>query len=425
MGLAIGLSPINSSAIRRMIMANLLVVIIVISVFALGVYFFSSARIFADERQRLTLFNASLVSSIDPGENEPDLLSATRSEPTAIPLAHMNVQWYSVDGRLLMELGALKVGCPFIRDSGFVTQREPNALLLTTPAVVRKKLFGYIRTGESLDACKREVRHLIAGLSAGILLSLLVSAVGILWLTKVSLAPLEEAHLKLRRFTDDASHELRGPLMAIKSNLALVLRRAENLEPAYQSNLVTAQNAVDQMTHLTNGLLLLAMAGKTQQRAEGMPVELRELLNEVVSEHRLQSEDKKIGISCEFADGVIVYGAPEQLKGIFGNLLANALAYTPENGAVEISLALLGTNAVVRLSDNGIGISAADIPKIFDRFWRADRARHYSSTGAGLGLSIAHSFVQQLGGTIKVQSEIGSGTTFIVTLPATNTAKRD
>jgi two-component system, OmpR family, manganese sensing sensor histidine kinase len=425
MGLAIGLSPINNNAVRRMVAANLLVVIVVISVFASGVYFFSSARMFADERQRLTLFNGSLVSSIDPGENEPDLLSATRSEPTTIPLSHMNVQWYSVDGRLLMELGALKVVCPFIRDSGFVTQKEPNALLLTTPAVVRKKLFGYIRTGESLDACKREVQHLIGGLSVGILLSLLVSAIGILWLTKISLAPVEEAYLKLRRFTDDASHELRSPLMAVKSNLELVLRRAENLEPVYQSSLVTAQNAVDQMTQLTNGLLLLAMAEKTQQRPEGIAIDLRELLKEVVSEHQLQAVEKKIRISCEFANGVMVFGVPEQLKSVFGNLLANALAYTPENGAVEISLALTGTNALVRVSDNGIGISAADLPKIFDRFWRADRARHYSASGAGLGLSIAHTFVQQLGGAIKVQSKIGGGTTFVVTLPVASMARKD
>jgi signal transduction histidine kinase len=214
--------------------------------------------------------------------------------------------------------------------------------------------------------------------------------------------------------------------MAIKSNLALVQRRAENLEPRYQTSLATAQNAVDQMTRLTEALLLLATAGNKAEVPGVGSIDVGALLNELVSDHQIQAEAKEIKITCHIAGGAaMVRGLREQLNSIFGNILSNAINYTPEHGEVEVSLASVGSDAVVRISDTGMGISAADLPRIFDRFWRADRARHHASSGAGLGLSIAHTFVQQLGGKINVQSKTGSGSTFIVTLPLLGGALKD
>src|SRR5271167_2578720 len=182
MDLDIGLNPINSKTIRRMIMSNLLVIILVLLVFSLGVYLFSTGQASVEERDRLQLFNGSMVSSIDPGENEPDLLSATRSEPTTVPLKDMNIEWYSPEGKFLMELGSLNLVPPFRKDAGFELQKQPHALILTTPAIVRGRLYGYIRTGESLARWDSELGRLLKGLMVGVLVSLVVITAGSLWL---------------------------------------------------------------------------------------------------------------------------------------------------------------------------------------------------------------------------------------------------
>jgi OmpR-family two-component system manganese-sensing sensor histidine kinase len=417
MDLDIGLNPINSQTIRRMITSNLIVIILVLLVFSLGVYLFSMNEANDEERDRLILFNGSMVSSIDPGEYEPDLLSATRSEPTTVPLNDMNIEWYSPEGKFLMELGALKLVPPFRKDAGFELQAKPHALILTTPAVVRGKLYGYVRTGESLGRWDAELVRLLKGLLAGILVSLVVIGVGSLWLTRQSLRPIEQAYFRMRRFTDDASHELRSPLMAVKSNIELVLKRAVNLEPEYQNNLVIVQNAVDQMSNLTEELLHLATADQDQLSAERSVVDLHELLEGVISENHAKAEEKKIAISRKFKEEALVQGSRQDLRGIFSNILRNALTYTPENGKVEVEVSQLNGSAIARITDNGIGIASSDIPRVFDRFWRADKARDQSG-GAGLGLAIASRLVRRNGGEIRVDSTLGKGSTFTVTLPA-------
>jgi OmpR-family two-component system manganese-sensing sensor histidine kinase len=422
MALDIGLNPVNSKTIRRMILANLLVIISVLLVFSLFVYLYSVGEAFAEERDRLELFNGSMVSSIDPGENEPDLLSATRSEPTTLPLHEMNIEWYSPGGKLLMELGSLVLVPPFRKDAGFESQSRPRAMLLTSPAIVRGKLYGYIRTGESLTKLDAESGRLLKGLSVGVLLSLVASGLGTLWLTGQSLKPIEQAYLRLRRFTDDASHELRSPLMAIKSNIELVLKRAQKLEPEFQRSLVVVQSAVDEMTQLTNDLLLLATSEHNRASAEPETIDLAELLEDVKSENQSKAEEKSIQITRVCERQVRIEGNRQELRGVFGNVLRNALNYTPENGKVDIEITVNEHNAIVRISDNGIGIAANDIPKVFDRFWRADRSREHNTSGAGLGLSIADRFVRRHGGAIRVESTVGQGSSFVVTLPGATTS---
>jgi two-component system, OmpR family, manganese sensing sensor histidine kinase len=417
MDLDIGLNPINSQTIRRMITSNLIVIILVLLVFSLGVYLFSMNEANDEERDRLILFNGSMVSSIDPGENEPDLLSATRSEPTTVPLGDMNVEWYSPEGKFLMQLGALKLVPPFRKDAQFELQVKPHALILTTPAVVRGRLYGYVRTGESLGRWDAELIRLLKGLLAGILVSLVVIGVGSLWLTRQSLRPIEQAYFRMRRFTDDASHELRSPLMAVKSNIELVLKRAVNLEPEYQNNLVIVQNAVDQMSNLTEELLHLATADQELLSADRGIVDLHELLEGVITENQAKAEEKKIAISRQFKEEVLVKGSRQDLRGVFSNILRNALTYTPENGKVEVEISQLNGSAIARITDNGIGIASSDLPRVFDRFWRADKARDQSG-GAGLGLAIASRLARRNGGEIRVDSTLGKGSTFTVTLPA-------
>ena len=404
----------------RLIARSLVVFVFVLGFFCVAVYVFYSAHSMEDARDRLNLFNASLVSSIDPGEDEPDLVSKWRSEPTTVPLSHMAVQWYSIDGRLLKELGSVKIKSRFSPTDSFELQNEPHALILTTPALVRGKLMGFIKSGQSLNGFDRQLKRLSIGLSIGAMLSFLVSGAGVLWLTRQALMPLEEAHSRLQRFTNDASHELRSPLMAIQSNVGLVLKRSEKLEPVYRERLTTVQEAVRQMTALSDNLLMLA----SENSSSGAPisskfetVDLAIVIEEILSLERARCDEKGITLNASLAQDAMVSGVRESLKRLFANIVSNAIVYTKANGAITISMQRDKSSVTTKITDTGIGIAKADQEQIFQRFWRAERARSFSSGGAGLGLSIVQKVAMQHGGTVLVASELGEGSTFTVLLP--------
>jgi signal transduction histidine kinase len=417
MALDTALSPINNKAIRRLIAANLLVFVVVLLTFCAGVYFFSAAKLHGDLKQRLAMFNGSLIASIDPDEIEPDIFESTRTGQTALPLERMKLEWYSKDGKILKEKGSLPAKIPFSAIASYQQQDDPTALALTTPAIVRGQLMGFMRTFESYAEADRELARLQTGLAVGVVIAFAVSALGILWLTQLSLKPLDEAFLKLKRFTDHASHELRTPLTAIQTNIDFVLKRSEGIEPTYREKLVTVQNTAKQMTVLTNELLLLARADRKESPAAMTPVNIGQLSEEVFEMVRPLAGQKSIELALEQKKSPVVKGNREELRSILNNILQNAIEYTPTRGKVVVTIDEHDGNALVEVSDTGIGIAAGDIDKIFDRFWRADRARTARAGGAGLGLSIAKTFAEQHQGDIAVKSMLDEGSIFTVRIP--------
>ena len=167
MALDTDLSPIDNNLLRKLITDNLLVFILVLLVLCGCVYGFVSVQAYADQKQELSLFCGSLISSIDPGELEPDILSATRSEPTTIPLKEFQIEWYSTQGKRLYSLGGLKLSIPFNKHAEYEKQEEPRALTLTRAAVLRGTLMGYVRVGQSLAQVDEECERLLTGLVAG------------------------------------------------------------------------------------------------------------------------------------------------------------------------------------------------------------------------------------------------------------------
>lgn len=379
-----GSSPIDKMLLRRLFSANLVVFVVVLFVFSLCVFGFAYREATRELRDTMSLFCGSLISSIDPGELEPDLLNATRSEPTSIPLNEMQVEWYSPQGKLLYKLGALKLKLPFDKDAHFEKQSEPPALCLTRPAVLRGKLMGYVRVAQSLDDFDRECARLLGGLAVGILGSSIVSAVGIFWLTQQSLKSTEEAFLRLKRFTDDASHEFGTPLMAMKSNLALVLKRSPSLSDEDRERLGIVDTAIDDMKELANGLLLLARSDVEQERDYGQILDLSDLAEKSVRTFSAFAEEKKISLSAQCSPGLFVKGNVTDLERMIDNVGKNAIQYTPEHGAVTLKVSRVGDKIELKVEDTGIGIAPGDLPKLFDRFWRGDRARTYRFGGTGL-----------------------------------------
>jgi len=242
------------------------------------------------------------------------------------------------------------------------------------------------------------------------------------------LTSIEGSTTVQRRFIADASHELRAPLTTIQGNLAFLLRYIEEIPPAERHTMLAdAHREPLRLASLVDELLLLARAdagmGRSLHPTQPAPiVEVDRTLLKLVRQmrQRLSIEGAAVKIEIGIIEPVRVRGDEESIRRIMVILLDNAIKYTrPEEGRDEgkitVALQRAGSEAVVRVSDTGIGIEAKDLPHIFERFYRADLAR--SREGTGLGLAIAHTLVEQLNGHLSASSTPGAGSTFRVSLP--------
>jgi heavy metal sensor kinase len=227
---------------------------------------------------------------------------------------------------------------------------------------------------------------------------------------------LERSFAEVRRFTADASHELRTPLTAIRTEAEVALDRPLTVE-AHQQLLGSILEECERLTRLTDQLLALSREDAGPARPTREPIDLTSLLDGVVETMRPLAEAKGLHLYLTRESGVQVYGEETRLREVFYNLLDNAIKYTPEGGKVEVELSRQGQAAVVRLRDTGIGIPEEHLPRVFDRFYRVDKARSREQGGTGLGLSIAQAIVTAHGGRIDLASAPGQGTTCTVTLP--------
>jgi two-component system, OmpR family, sensor kinase len=227
------------------------------------------------------------------------------------------------------------------------------------------------------------------------------------------LASLERAFERQRQFVADASHELRGPLMVIRGNLNLLAK-----EPGVDERKEAVRDAeeeADRVSRLVADLLFLAEMDATEV-VDRRPVALGDVLVEVVQRARLADGGSHIFEVREPAP-VTLMGDRERLVQLLWNLVENALKYTPAGGRVLLETSAAADSVLIEVSDPGIGIAEADLPHIFDRFYRADRARTRGDGGTGLGLAIAKHIAELHGGDITVRSKVGSGSTFTVVLP--------
>jgi heavy metal sensor kinase len=230
------------------------------------------------------------------------------------------------------------------------------------------------------------------------------------------LARLEGAFAQMRQFSADAAHELRTPLAVLRCGMEVVTARARSVEE-YQEALGAAIEEVSRLSRVVDNLFTLARADAGSQEFTWKSVDLRELLHEVYEQAELMAETKGLRISLHTDGEVLVQGDCLRLKQLFLNLVDNAVKYTSAGGSIHLTIEREGQWAKVVVEDSGIGIPPEALPHIFARFYRVDQARSLSDTGGGLGLSICQWVAQTHGGKITVQSRVGSGSTFIVSLP--------
>lgn len=330
---------------------------------------------------------------------------------------------------------------------------ESRLRVFTAPLPVGPQIVGVIQVAASLYEMDATLQRLAYVLAGGIGLALLVAAIIGAFLARAALQPIDDiTRTALRitrtddlsrrlervwpqdevgrlaatfnemlarienlfhtqqRFIADVSHELRTPLTTIRGNVDL-LRRLNRID---QDSLAAIEDEADRMARLVADLLLLAQAD-AGVKLEKKPVELDTLLLEVYRQARLLADEVRVTLGHE--DQAVVLGDADRLKQLLLNLVENALKYTPPGGEVTLSLHRGDGWVRVAVADTGVGIPAQDLPHIFERFYRVDKARSRERGGTGLGLSIAQWIAQAHGGRIEVESEVGKGSTFTVWLP--------
>ena len=233
------------------------------------------------------------------------------------------------------------------------------------------------------------------------------------------LSRLEVSFAALRRFTADASHELKTPLAVLRVDV----ERAMHHRTTRDDRLVALEESLQEVTRmsdLVDSLLTLARADEGRFELVNEPVHIEPLLRDVYETATILGESHGLSISMPGIVDAVVMGERIRLRQLLLNLITNAIKYTPRGGRVELSSTMRGTHEIaVAVRDTGIGISATDLPHIFDRFWRADRARSRGGerSGFGLGLAISQYIAHAHGGLLIAQSRLGRGTLFTVVLP--------
>jgi signal transduction histidine kinase len=231
------------------------------------------------------------------------------------------------------------------------------------------------------------------------------------------IARLEAAFRKISRFTADASHELRTPLAVMRTTAEVALR-AGDVEAESRSALEQILVEIERTSHLVENLLLIARADSGDARLNKHPVDIVAAVDEACSQASVLARVKGIRFETRLpAKSLFVTGDRDALRRLFLILLDNAVKYTPAGGEFEVSLAEGEGYVIGAVKDTGIGIAREDLPFIFDRFYRVDRARSREQGGAGLGLAIGRWITEAHGGSITVQSELNRGSLFKVQIP--------
>ncbi len=379
---------------RRLGRAYLIAFAAVLLVFALVVHAAFAVAADRDQRGRLAglLAVGSAAFELRHGKPKVDIDGAPVADPRTERIA-----WRDRRGGLLASEGFAALGVP-VR-----AQSESGSLGTVTVAI-------------SLERDRADLLRLDAGLAAGFVLALIVAGFGGRRLAAQAIARIVATMRTLQDFTADAAHELRGPLAALQSNADASLRDPAEMTADHARRLRAIASTAQSMTRTVDDLLLIARAGKPLER-ELFAIALESRIDALVAERASVAHEGGIALSAAAGGYGRVFGDPSEIDRIFGNLIDNALRFTPRGGAVTVHATQQHGGTAVVVRDTGVGIAGDDVPRVFDRFWRGDSARE-SDGGSGLGLAIVRALVLRHGGSVSVESAPGRGSAFRVWLPA-------
>lgn len=277
---------------------------------------------------------------------------------------------------------------------------------------------GFAAVAEPLSVLEEGLGQLRRDFFAGVPLVLLLASFGGYILARKSLEPIASMVNEQQRFIADASHELRTPLAVLRGETEVALGKTRTVEE-YQESLTLIQEEAERLSRIVEDLFILArqpIQSPTALIKE--PVSLTEVVKDCARAAQVLATRKGVRLKLENDSTPIALNADEELiKRMILNLLDNAVKYTPEGGEISLALEKHNGSAEIVVRDTGIGLSQTDQQRVFDRFYRVDKARSRALGGAGLGLSIVRSIVEAHGGNITIDSTPRHGSSFTVSLP--------
>ncbi|MEL6222978.1 MAG: HAMP domain-containing sensor histidine kinase [Cyanobacteria bacterium J06627_8] len=347
------------------------------------------------------------------------------------------VRWYDLNGQLIQFVGSIPnhqstvvsknrfqtIHTNSTADDG--TSAHQMLRQLTIPVQYNNRIVGYIQAATPLEPLRTDLNRALVSLTLGVPVTL-----GIIGLTGwilggIAMQPIRQSYDRLQRFTADASHELRNPLAAILSNAQVAL--IPNMQPSSQTECVKEiETAAKAMSELIDNLLFLARhEGSATGAALGEHMNIQELLKPLVEYGTAQAfRQKRTFIHQIPQHNAVVNTNSQLLRRALTNLLDNAFKYTKDSGTVQLRVHIHTNEVMIQVEDDGVGIPEADLPQIFERFYRVDAARSRHTGGFGLGLAIAQQIVRVHSGQLTATSTVGHGSTFQIQLPLHKSAER-
>lgn len=280
-----------------------------------------------------------------------------------------------------------------------------------------------VTVAKSLGDVDATLRLLLLDILIVLLAGAVISVFAGLFLAERALIPIRRAWDKQQRFVADASHELRTPTAVIQAQTELLLRHPDHSIEQESPQIAVVLKESKRMGKLIDDLLTLARSDSNQLEIQTSAIELDALLSDVAEQFRFLADAQGIEVALNAEASLTLLGDESRLRQLFVILLDNALKYTPPAGRIEIAAFSHHHSVLIRVTDTGCGIPEEDLPFVFERFYRGDKARSRTQGGTGLGLSIARWIVEAHGGTIRISSKVGEGTRVEIQLPRKHLSK--
>ncbi len=347
----------------------------------------------------------------------------------------------------------------------FLVDGKHPIRVITMPIIIEKKLANLVQVGTSLEAVQGTLKNLRILLFAAVPSVLVLAALFARFMARRALKPiskiiqtarnigkgrelsqrmpvlkiqdelgqltltfnemmdrLENSFVQMRQFSSDASHELRTPLTVLKGQNELVLSKPRELEE-YQDVIVSNLEEINYMSKVLEDLFILSKSDENQILLNCKRMDLRDLVDEVCKHAEVLAGEKDIRIIIACLESVKINGDEVRLRQMIWNILHNGIKYTQLKGELKVSLRDEGEFALLSIQDTGIGIPKNDLPSIFNRFYRVDKARSRDEGGSGLGLSICKYIAEAHKGKIDVESKLSVGSCFKIRIPTLGGAK--
>jgi signal transduction histidine kinase len=279
----------------------------------------------------------------------------------------------------------------------------------------------YVTVARTYDDVDGVLRSIIASFLVIIPFVVVITGLVSFKLASLAISPIEESYRELKQFTEDASHELKTPLAAIKANIDVALSKDVDETQYYRKKLSVINQSVNRMVNITASMLYLSKLDSQGIEARREKVDVHALLEEARERFADAAQNRTIEVGVADGENLEVLTSREVLEEIVDIIVENAVNFNRPGG--KVTLAACSARGVVEISiaDTGIGIAKEDVPRIFDRFYRAEKSRSRETGGTGLGLAIAHDLAALIGASIKIESQEGVGSVFTILVSENST----